>query len=255
MYGLPQAGIIAQELLEERLEAEGYRQSLYISGLWTHNWFPIQFTLVVDNFGVKYVREEHAHHLLKNVRKHYKCSCKMEGEQYCGLTLKWDYTRREVQIMMPGYVSKGQQQFDHPHPDKPQDQPHPHLPPNYGAKVQFAKPEDATRSSTKQTKNLSCKSPGRSYSKPVPSREQCSPPSVPSPWNKQIPQSTQCKMQTIPGQRRHPPQHGPHLPRQQHGPCHPLRRILPIQTWRPQPRRRPHVYGSKKKSHSTMVPS
>jgi hypothetical protein len=43
---------------------------------------------------------------------------------------------------MPGYVSKGLQRFNHPHPDKPQDQPHPHVPPNYGAKVQFAKPED-----------------------------------------------------------------------------------------------------------------
>ncbi len=144
MYGLPQAGIIPQELLEERLKAEGYRQSLYTPGLWTHNWRPIQFTLVVDNFGVKYAREEHAQHLLESVRKHYKCSCKMEGERYFGLTLKWDYTKREVQIMMPGYVSKGLQRFDHPHPDKPQDQPHPHAPPHYGAKVQFAKPEDAS---------------------------------------------------------------------------------------------------------------
>jgi hypothetical protein len=154
MYGLPQAGIIAQELLEGRLKAEGYRQSLYTPGLWTHNWRPIQFTLNVDDFGVKYVGEEHAQHLLKSVRKHYKCSCKMEEEQYCGLALKWDYTKCEVQIMMPGYVSKGLQWFDHLHPDKPQDQPHPHVPPDYGAKVQFAKPEDAPPpSSTKQTKN------------------------------------------------------------------------------------------------------
>jgi hypothetical protein len=50
-------------------------------------------------------------------------------------------------------------------------------------------------------------------------------------------------MQTILGLGRHPPRHGPHLPRQQHGPCRPLRRILPIQTRRLQPRRRPHVYG------------
>ncbi len=27
MYGLPQAGIIAQQLLEERLQTHGYRQS------------------------------------------------------------------------------------------------------------------------------------------------------------------------------------------------------------------------------------
>ncbi len=35
-YGLPQAGIIAQELLQERLEKLGYYQSKIIPGLWTH---------------------------------------------------------------------------------------------------------------------------------------------------------------------------------------------------------------------------
>jgi hypothetical protein len=36
MYGLPQAGIIAQELLENRLGKEGYFQSKTTPGLWTH---------------------------------------------------------------------------------------------------------------------------------------------------------------------------------------------------------------------------
>ncbi len=34
MYGLPQAGIIAQELLEERLAKYGYHQSKIIPGFW-----------------------------------------------------------------------------------------------------------------------------------------------------------------------------------------------------------------------------
>jgi hypothetical protein len=127
---------------------------MYTPGLWTHNWRPIQFTLVVDNFGVKYVGAEHAQHLFESVRKHYKCSCEIEGEQYCGLILKWDYTKCKVQIMMPGYVSKGLQWFDYPHPDKPQDQPHPHAPPNYGAKVQFTKPEDASPKLNKADKKF-----------------------------------------------------------------------------------------------------
>ena len=61
MYGLPQAGLIAQELLEERLNKEGYRQSMIVPGLWTHDWRPIQFTLVVDDFGVKYDNTDLAH--------------------------------------------------------------------------------------------------------------------------------------------------------------------------------------------------
>ena len=33
MYGLPQSGILVQELLKERLNAEGYRQSEFTPGL------------------------------------------------------------------------------------------------------------------------------------------------------------------------------------------------------------------------------
>ena len=60
IYGLPQAGLLAQQLLEDRLNDEGYKQSAIVPGLWVHKWRPIQFTLAVDDFGVKYVGEEHA---------------------------------------------------------------------------------------------------------------------------------------------------------------------------------------------------
>ena len=56
MYGQPQAGLIANELLETHLNKHGYRQSTLVSGLWRHDTRPIQFTLVMDYFGVKYVR-------------------------------------------------------------------------------------------------------------------------------------------------------------------------------------------------------
>ena len=76
MYGLPQAGLIAQQLLEKRLNNDGYYQDKYVPGLWHHEWRPIKFTLVVDDFGVKYVGKEHAEHLLGVIQKHYKCSKK-----------------------------------------------------------------------------------------------------------------------------------------------------------------------------------
>jgi hypothetical protein len=69
MYGLPQGGIIAQELLAKMLKEHGYTQSKTTPGLWTHEWHPITFSLVVDNFGVNYIREEHAQHLLQTVQK------------------------------------------------------------------------------------------------------------------------------------------------------------------------------------------
>jgi hypothetical protein len=48
MYGLPQAGIIAQDLLTKQLNKAGYYQSKITPGYWRHNWQPISFTLVVD---------------------------------------------------------------------------------------------------------------------------------------------------------------------------------------------------------------
>eukprot|EP00804_Cyclotella_cryptica_P006250 CCRYP_010108-RA/>CCRYP_010108-RA protein AED:0.40 eAED:0.40 QI:0/-1/0/1/-1/1/1/0/258 len=50
MYGLPQAGIIAQQLLEQRLQANGYHQSKLNPGFWTHDMRPICFALCVDDF-------------------------------------------------------------------------------------------------------------------------------------------------------------------------------------------------------------
>jgi hypothetical protein len=60
MYGLPQTGIIAQELLAKRLKEHGYTQSKATPGLWTNEWHPITFYLILDNFGVTYNGEEHA---------------------------------------------------------------------------------------------------------------------------------------------------------------------------------------------------
>jgi hypothetical protein len=90
MYGLPQGRIIVQELLAKRLKEHGYTQSQTTPGLWTHEWCPITFSLVVEDFGVKYIGEEHAQHLLQMVQKYYTCSFEKEGERYCGLTIKWD---------------------------------------------------------------------------------------------------------------------------------------------------------------------
>ena len=91
VYGLPQAGKLAQELLEQRLNEHGYRQSKLTPGFWKHDWRPICFTLVVDDFGVKYVGKEHVEHLLSIIKKDYKCKAEWEGERYIVLTLDWDY--------------------------------------------------------------------------------------------------------------------------------------------------------------------
>ncbi len=84
------------------------------------------------------MHKENAQHLLDTVQQYYKYSCKWKGEQYCGLTIKWDYEGKKVPVLMPGYVPKALIHFQHPPPIKIQDQTYPHAKPNYGAKTQHA---------------------------------------------------------------------------------------------------------------------
>ena len=80
MYGLPHAGIIAQKLLEERLNKAGYFQSEKTPGYWSHKTRPISLSLIVDEFGVKYVGDDNAKHLIKTLREHYQVNEDWHGE-------------------------------------------------------------------------------------------------------------------------------------------------------------------------------
>ena len=111
MYSLPQSGLLANELLEQRLNKCGYRQSKLVPGLWKHDWRPVQFTLVVDDFGVKYVGKEHALHLKQTLTADYAVTTEWDGKRYIGITLDWDYKRRQVHLSMPGYIQKAIKQF------------------------------------------------------------------------------------------------------------------------------------------------
>ena len=143
MYGLPHAGIIAQKLLETRLNEHGYFQSRITPGFWKHNTRPICFSLLVDDFGVKYTGDEHAEHLLAALRENYTVSPDWDGERYAGMTLDWDYARRQVHLSIPQYCKDALLRFGHK-VRKLNHQPHKHAIPVYGRKIQNAKPVDET---------------------------------------------------------------------------------------------------------------
>jgi hypothetical protein len=152
MYGLPAAGILSNKYLEQRLNEYGFYQSNFTNGLWTHESRPIQFALVVDDFGVKYTNEADVNYLLDALtaidpntgKPMYEVSTDWSGHKFCGLTMDWDYEKREVHLPMPGYVQKALKRFQHEKPDKPQYQPYPHNPKQYSAKTQHAEPEDTS---------------------------------------------------------------------------------------------------------------
>jgi hypothetical protein len=116
MYGLPQAGILANELLQRNLAKDGYRPTTHTHDLWTHDTRPISFSLVVDDFGVKYVGREHAEHLMVCIKKNYNISSDWNGTAYCGLTLYWNYQDRTVDLSMPGYIKAALHKYQHPAP-------------------------------------------------------------------------------------------------------------------------------------------
>ena len=145
IYGLPQAGSLANKQLRKYLAPAGYYECAHTPGLWRHVTRPIHFSLVVDDFGVKYVGKEHADHLIQTLRKHYEAVTEdWEGKLYCGITLEWNYTERWLDISMPGYVEKLRKRYHHEVPSKPQHSPYRAPPKIFGAAAQDTIPADTT---------------------------------------------------------------------------------------------------------------
>jgi hypothetical protein len=109
-------GRIANDVLVPYLAKHGYRQCEHTPGLFRHDTRPILFSLVVDNFGVQYVGREHAEHLAGIIAAKYQMTTDWKGKLYCGISLKWDYVKRNVTLSMPGYVAKALQRFNTPKP-------------------------------------------------------------------------------------------------------------------------------------------
>ena len=144
IYGLPQAGILANKLLRQRLRPHGYYEVPHTPGLWKHVSNATQFTLTVDDFGVKYVGQHNAQHLITALRQHYDVEEDWDGSLYCGISLKWNYDTRHVDINMPGYIEKLLVRFKHKPPHKPQHSPHAAPPRNFGRDAQEPVEHDHT---------------------------------------------------------------------------------------------------------------
>ena len=137
VWGLPQAGILANKLLRKRLAPHGYYECKHTPGLWKHKTRPISFTLVVDDFGIKYTRKEDVDHLIAAIKEKYKkLSEDWSGDLYCGIKLTWDYDARTLDISMPGYVQKQLQRYKHALPLKRQNCPFSPQPKQYGSEAQ-----------------------------------------------------------------------------------------------------------------------
>jgi hypothetical protein len=144
VWGLPQAGILANKRLQQKLAPFGYCESTNTLGLWYHKTRPITFTLVVDNFGVKYVNKDEVDHLITSIKKNYMLTEDWKGNLYCGIQLDWDYAGQMVNISMPGYIKKKLQEYGHIMPRKIQGRPYAPEPKKIGTEAQASFPQDNT---------------------------------------------------------------------------------------------------------------
>jgi hypothetical protein len=138
MYGLKQAGLIANQLLQTRMAPFGYYPAQHTPVLCLHKTRPISVTLVVDDFADKYVGKQHAEHLRNDRLQTYELTTDWRATVYSGMTLKWDFGKRTCDISMPGYVSNVLSKFQHDAPKHPQRTPSRYVTPVYGAKTQYA---------------------------------------------------------------------------------------------------------------------
>jgi hypothetical protein len=108
MYGLPQAGLLAQKRLIAHLASAGYHQCKHVPCLFEHESSGTQFTLVVDDFGIKYCTEEGARHLLDTLAALYPITTDWTGGKYLGITIRFgaDPRGKYVALSIPGYVAK-----------------------------------------------------------------------------------------------------------------------------------------------------
>jgi hypothetical protein len=106
------------------------------------------FSLVVDDFGVKYEGLANAHHLINALEQHYTVSKDWIGGVYCDITLHWHYLLQHVDLSMPGYITSLLHKYQHPPSKRPQYTLHIWTEPAYGQRIQYAPlPDDSAAAS------------------------------------------------------------------------------------------------------------
>jgi hypothetical protein len=144
MYGLKQASLLANQLLQKRLTPFGYYTARHTPGLWLHKTRPIAFSLIVDDFAVNYVDKQRADHIINALLQSYELTTDCESKTYSGMSLKWDCKNRTCDISMPGNIFNVLSKFQHDAPKHTQHTPSRYVTLVYGTKTQYAT-QDKTR--------------------------------------------------------------------------------------------------------------
>jgi hypothetical protein len=137
MYGLPQAGKLANNQLIAALAPFGYQPVPLTAGLWRHKTHDITFCLVVDYSGVEYINKDDANHLLESLQVQLQVEHRLHWKLLLWTHCPVGLQNRTCNISMPGYITRALNRFLHPAPKHSELSPHPWECPNYGNKTQL----------------------------------------------------------------------------------------------------------------------
>ena len=149
IYGLKQAGRLAQQRLIKHLETHGYTETS-TPCIFHHATNSVSFALVVDDFGVKYTHKADAEHLLASLDQLYRIKTNWTGDAYIGYDIRFGTCPhsavRTVTMGMPRYLPNALKRFQL-QPGKNVHNPIDYSPGPY-TKLQTPTPEDTTRAAT-----------------------------------------------------------------------------------------------------------
>jgi hypothetical protein len=108
LYGIPQAGRLAQKELVAHLANSGYIMSTTTPCLFSHITRPIRFVLWVDDFLIKFRHSDKADitDLIHTLELKYIIKIDWSGTSYLGMTIHHDRITKSLSISMPGYIDR-----------------------------------------------------------------------------------------------------------------------------------------------------
>jgi hypothetical protein len=115
--------------------SNGYHQAKATPCMFKNDNNTVFFSLVVDDFGIKYSNTEDVNHYISTLKSLYELKIDWQGSKYLGFTIKFDHDMLTVSLSMPDYVPKMLQRF---YPDqilRGAASPAIYVPPVYGAKI------------------------------------------------------------------------------------------------------------------------
>jgi hypothetical protein len=113
IYGLKQAGLLAQQRLVYHLAEHNYFPISTTSPcIFKHKTRDLVFSLVVDDFGVKYKEKCDVQELLMTLRLLYVVKEDWSGVSYVGFKIHHDREKGKLTISMPNYIKDAAERFN-----------------------------------------------------------------------------------------------------------------------------------------------